>query len=174
MLRPPPLTPSATPSPFAPELLLVKCASIKPFFYALSFSSAPRNRNGAMAASGSWVGESGLGGPSNDVLLSAVIKKYCIVIILFLCALAVICIRMVARFSGCSGCSGCGSASLAVAGAASGSGRSPGKHKKRFARLFRIVNFYVSDSVCVYWCVCGRFSAAPAPAASRSNHTHCN
>lgn len=77
-------------------------------------------------------------------------------------------------------CSGCGSASLAVAGAASGSGRSPGKHKKRFARLFRIVNFYVSDSVCVcatvcvLVCVCGRFSAAPAPAASRSNHTHCN
>lgn len=130
-----------------------------------------------MADSGSWVGESGLGGPSNDVLLSAVIKKYCIVIILFLCALAVICIRMVARFSVCSGC---GSASLAVAGAASGSGRSPGKHKKRFARLFRIVNFYVSDSVCVCVsvlvcvCVCGRFSAAPAPAASRSNHTHCN
>lgn len=128
----------------------------------------------ASASGGQGEGLKGGGGPSNDVLLSAVIKKYCIVIILFLCALAVICIRMVAPFSGCSGCSGCGSASLAVAGAASGSGRSPGKHKKRFARLFRIVNFYVSDSVCVRVCVCGRFSAAPAPAARRSNHTHCN
>jgi len=33
-------------------------------------------------------------GLANVVLLAAVIKKYCIVIILFLCALAVICIRM--------------------------------------------------------------------------------
>lgn len=140
------------------------------------FSSAPRNRNGAMADSASGDGKRGAGGPSNDVLLSAVIKKYCIVIILFLCALAVICIRMVAR---CSGCSGCGSASLAVAGAASGSGRSPGKHKKRFARLFRIVNFYVSDSVCVCvllcvcWCVCvwAVFGSSSPRSESQQSHT---
>lgn len=155
-------------------LLLVKCASIKPFFYALSFSSAPRNRNGAMADSGSWVGESGLGGPSNDVLLSAVIKKYCIVIILFLCALAVICIRMVAallwllwlrvRILGSGWCR-------------FGFGSLAGQAQKAFRSLISHCKFLCQRlCVCVCECtgVCGRFSAAPAPAASRSNHTHCN
>lgn len=62
-----------------------------------------------------------------------------------------------------------------------GFGSLAGQAQKAFRSLISHCKFLcqrlcvcVCAAVCVLVCVCGRFSAAPAPAASRSNHTHCN